>query len=170
MSPLSLSVEWLSKLTLKRFTNSEGCRHHCSCAQLYHKLCTMSTLTMIVAICSTGIIHLQKFAEITTKPWVDDFSYVLFPIIFGLSFSVSSLFILILTHISLFRYTVLFGYPAYSHHDKIPPWWENVSNDEGGNVSVSKNHHTPLHHDELYFEVYMYKVTHITSVSFGINF
>ena len=62
------------------------------------------------------------------------------------------------------------GYPAYSHHDKIPPWWENVSNDEGGNVSVSKNHHTPLHHDELYFEVYMYKVTHITSVSFGINF
>ena len=35
------------------------------------------------------------------------------------------------------------GYPAYSHHDKIPPWWENVSNDEGGNVSVSKTHHTP---------------------------
>ena len=27
------------------------------------------------------------------------------------------------------------GYPAYSHHDKIPPWWGNVSNDEGGNVS-----------------------------------
>ena len=35
------------------------------------------------------------------------------------------------------------GYPAYSHHDKIPPWWENISNDEGGNVSVSKTHHTP---------------------------
>ena len=35
------------------------------------------------------------------------------------------------------------GYPAYSHHDKIPQWWENVSNDEGGNVSVSKTHHTP---------------------------
>ena len=35
------------------------------------------------------------------------------------------------------------GYPAYSHHDKFPPWWENVSNDEGGNVSVSKTHHTP---------------------------
>ena len=35
------------------------------------------------------------------------------------------------------------GYPAYSHHDKIPPWWGNVSNDEGGNVSVSKTHHTP---------------------------
>ena len=34
------------------------------------------------------------------------------------------------------------GYPAYSHHDKIPPWWGNVRNDEGGNVSVSKNHHT----------------------------
>ena len=61
-------------------------------------------------------------------------------------------------------------YPAYSHHDKIPPWWGNVSNDKGGNVSVSKTHHTPIHHDELYFEVYMYQVTHITSVSFGINF
>ena len=36
------------------------------------------------------------------------------------------------------------GYPAYSHHDKIPPWWGNVSNNEGGNVPVSKNHHTPL--------------------------
>ena len=35
------------------------------------------------------------------------------------------------------------GYPAYSHHDKIPPWWRNVSNDEGGNMSVSKIHHTP---------------------------
>ena len=31
------------------------------------------------------------------------------------------------------------GYPAYSHHDKIPPWWGNVSNDEGGNVSVSNS-------------------------------
>ena len=27
-----------------------------------------------------------------------------------------------------------------------------------------------IHHDELYFEVYMYQVTHITSVSSGINF
>ena len=35
------------------------------------------------------------------------------------------------------------GYPAHSHHDKIPPWWGNVSNDEGGKVSVSKTHHTP---------------------------
>ena len=34
------------------------------------------------------------------------------------------------------------GLPAYSHHDKIPPWWEYVSNDKGGNVSVSKSHHT----------------------------
>ena len=34
------------------------------------------------------------------------------------------------------------GLPAYSHHDKIPPWWGNVSNDKGGNVSVAKNHHT----------------------------
>ena len=35
------------------------------------------------------------------------------------------------------------GYPAYSHHDKIPPGWGIVSNDEGGNVPVSKTHHTP---------------------------
>ena len=34
------------------------------------------------------------------------------------------------------------GLPAYSHHDKIPPWWEYVSNDKGGNVSVTKSHHT----------------------------
>ena len=34
------------------------------------------------------------------------------------------------------------GLPAYSHHDKIPPWWEYVSNYKGGNVSVSKSHHT----------------------------
>ena len=34
------------------------------------------------------------------------------------------------------------GYPAYSHHDKIPPWWEYVSNDKGGNMSVTKSHHT----------------------------
>ena len=35
------------------------------------------------------------------------------------------------------------GYPAYSHHDKIPPWWGNVNDDEGGNVSLSKTHHSP---------------------------
>ena len=34
------------------------------------------------------------------------------------------------------------GLPAYSHNDKIPPWWGNVSNDKGGNVSVSNSHHT----------------------------
>ena len=34
------------------------------------------------------------------------------------------------------------GLPAYSHRDKIPPWWEYVSNDKGGNVSLSKSHHT----------------------------
>ena len=33
------------------------------------------------------------------------------------------------------------GLPAHSHHDNIPPWWGNVSNDTGGNVSVSKTHH-----------------------------
>ena len=26
------------------------------------------------------------------------------------------------------------GLPAYSHHDKIPPWLGNVSNNKGGNV------------------------------------
>ena len=26
------------------------------------------------------------------------------------------------------------GYPAHSHHDKIPPWWGNVSNDKGGKI------------------------------------
>ena len=35
------------------------------------------------------------------------------------------------------------GLPAYYHHDKIPPWWECVSNDKGGNVSVSKSDHDP---------------------------
>ena len=47
------------------------------------------------------------------------------------------------------------GYPAYSHHDEVPPWWENVSNDEGGNVSVSKSHHTPYTMTNLILE-YMY--------------
>ena len=32
--------------------------------------------------------------------------------------------------------------PAYFHHDKIPQWWGNVSNDKGGNESVSNSHHT----------------------------
>ena len=34
------------------------------------------------------------------------------------------------------------GYPAHSHHDKIPTWWGNVSNDKGRNMSVTKSHHT----------------------------
>ena len=34
------------------------------------------------------------------------------------------------------------GLPAYYHHDKIQPWWGNVSNDKGGNVSLSNSHHT----------------------------
>ena len=34
------------------------------------------------------------------------------------------------------------GYPAHSHHDKIPSWWVNVSNDKGGKMSVTKSHHT----------------------------
>ena len=34
------------------------------------------------------------------------------------------------------------GLPAYSHNDKIPPWWENVSNDKGGNATVSISHYS----------------------------
>ena len=60
------------------------------------------------------------------------------------------------------------GYPAYSHHDKIPPWWGIVSNDEGGNVPVSKTHHTPWW--IIFWSIYVYQVTHITSGSFGMNF
>ena len=30
------------------------------------------------------------------------------------------------------------GLPAYSHHDKNPPWWEFVSNEYGGNMPVMK--------------------------------
>ena len=37
------------------------------------------------------------------------------------------------------------GLPAYSHHDKIPPWWGNVSNDKGGNKSVSNSHQSTIH-------------------------
>ena len=33
------------------------------------------------------------------------------------------------------------GYPAHSHHDKIPPWWDFVRDDDGGNLSVTKSHH-----------------------------
>ena len=49
----------------------------------------------------------------------------------------------------------IFGYPAYSHHDEIPPWWGNVSNDEGGNLSVSKTHHTPNTMMNYFFGVYI---------------
>ena len=34
------------------------------------------------------------------------------------------------------------GLSGYSHHDIIPPWWEYVSDDKGGNVSLLKSHHT----------------------------
>ena len=33
------------------------------------------------------------------------------------------------------------GYPAHSHHDKFPPWWVFVRDDDGGNLSVTKSHH-----------------------------
>ena len=30
------------------------------------------------------------------------------------------------------------GYPANSHHDKFPPWWEFVRDDYGGILSPDK--------------------------------
>ena len=30
-----------------------------------------------------------------------------------------------------------FGLPAYSHHDRFPPWWVFVRDDNGGNLSVT---------------------------------
>ena len=30
------------------------------------------------------------------------------------------------------------GYPAYSHHDRFPPWWDFVCDDYGGNLSGDK--------------------------------
>ena len=30
------------------------------------------------------------------------------------------------------------GYPAYSHHDRFPPWWAFVRDDYGGNLSDDK--------------------------------
>ena len=35
------------------------------------------------------------------------------------------------------------GYPAYSHHDRFPPWWVFVRDDNGGNLSCEKI--PPLH-------------------------
>ena len=33
------------------------------------------------------------------------------------------------------------GFPANSHHDKIPPWWEYVINRGGGFLSPAYSHH-----------------------------
>ena len=56
-------------------------------------------------------------------------------------------------HVDRCRHHLL-GYPAYSQNDKIPPWWGNVSNDEGGNVSGQK---PTKHNDELFFwSIYMW--------------
>ena len=30
------------------------------------------------------------------------------------------------------------GLPAYSHHDRFPPWWVFVRDDNGGNLSSDK--------------------------------
>ena len=30
------------------------------------------------------------------------------------------------------------GYPAYFHHDRFPPWWVFVRDDNGGNLSGDK--------------------------------
>ena len=64
---------------------------------------------------------------------------------------------------------MIFGYTAYSHHDKIPPWWGNVNNDEGDNVSLSKTNHTP-NTMMNYFLEYIYQVTKTTSGRLGMNF
>ena len=37
------------------------------------------------------------------------------------------------------------GLPAYSHHDKIPPWWEYVSNDKVGMCQCQN----PTIHDKV---------------------
>ena len=50
------------------------------------------------------------------------------------------------------------------------------SHHHGGEMSVMMKvgmcqcQKSTIHHDELFFGVYMYQVTHITSGSFGINF
>ena len=36
------------------------------------------------------------------------------------------------------RYILKFGLPAYSHHDRFPPWWVFVRDDNGGNLSGDK--------------------------------
>ena len=36
------------------------------------------------------------------------------------------------------KIALFFGYPAYSHHDRIPPWWVFVRNDNGGSLSGDK--------------------------------
>ena len=36
------------------------------------------------------------------------------------------------------------GLPAYSHHDRFPPWWVFVCDDNGGNMSGDKI--PPLHY------------------------
>ena len=33
---------------------------------------------------------------------------------------------------------VIDGLPAYSHHDRFPPWWGFVRDDNGGNLSGDK--------------------------------
>ena len=33
---------------------------------------------------------------------------------------------------------IYFGYPAYSHHGRFPPWWVFVRDDYGGNLSGDK--------------------------------
>ena len=62
---------------------------------------------------------------------------------------------------SIYLFDQAHGLPAYSHHGKIPPWWGNVSNDEGGNVSVSKTLHTPYAMMNYILEYNVYQETHI---------
>ena len=53
--------------------------------------------------------------------------------------------IIIMTQMSIIIITIPHDghhdYPANSHHDKNPPWWEFVGNEYGGNMPVTKSHH-----------------------------
>ena len=51
------------------------------------------------------------------------------------------------------------GLPAYSHHDKIPPWWGNVSNDKVGMCQCQ----IPTIHDKLQLQHFLLVVQLVPS-------
>ena len=57
--------------------------------------------------------------------------------------------------------------PAYSHHKKSHHGGEMSEMMKVGMCQCQKR---TIHHDELYFGVFMYQEIHITSGSFGMNF